>query len=174
MVRLAEYADQVLYSFSDWHIIVLGAVFAAAVSLLMLGAFFSKHPVVSLLFQLFSLAMLTAGAIAGYYLADYLFRRVETHNMSIWQLYYTDLAIVRGEAVNVSKERLIGCIIGVKAYPPTSGGIDYLLKLANPSFYGEKKLESALEAESSLPFEVELNGVKYDDNLTFSIRTKCR
>ncbi|MDR0747040.1 MAG: DUF2393 domain-containing protein [Helicobacteraceae bacterium] len=173
-MRLAEYADQILYSFSDWHIIVLGAVFAAAVLLLLLGALFSKYAIVSLLFQLSSLAMLTAGAIAGYYLTDYLFRRVETRNLSVWQLYYTDLALVRGDAVNVSREHLNGCVIGVKAYPPPNGKVDYMLKLARPSFYGEKRLESALAAGSSLPFEVELDGVKYDDQLTFSIRVKCR
>ncbi|MDR2152218.1 MAG: hypothetical protein LBO72_05320, partial [Helicobacteraceae bacterium] len=66
------------------------------------------------------------------------------------------------------------CRIKAIAYEPPSGTIDYLRKLAHPSAKGETKLEGVINPNESRRFEIELDGVTRDQNLTLSISARCR
>ncbi|MDR0665612.1 MAG: DUF2393 family protein [Helicobacteraceae bacterium] len=174
IIRLIALSDELLYSLTPYHLAVFGAVFAALILCLIISASLSGRPSLSLIFQMCALGILVVGPVAGYFWVERRYKPFAIENPTILNLYYQEKAIVFGEALNTGDKPLDECRVKIIAYEPPNGTLDYLRKLARPTATGEIKLKNAIYPDERRKFEIELDGVKYDQNLTLSINIRCR
>lgn len=174
MARVIAWGDDFLYSLTHWHAIAFGITFILVILFLAAAIFMAYRPKTSLILQMTSLAMLTAGPLAAYWAVESLYKPAVMQEVTLQNLYYQDKAIVRGHVLNVGSQTLYGCVIKTKGYPPPTGIADYLFKLVRPLSQGEQTLSHPIAPQMRHPFEVELPGVTYEQNLTVSINLRCR
>ncbi|GHV59618.1 hypothetical protein FACS1894103_3360 [Campylobacterota bacterium] len=149
-------------------------MFILLILFLTLSVLLSHRPLVAIVLQMCALAILTIGAAASYFLVEQIFNTVGIQNLKIVHLYYQNKALVQGEALNLSSRTLEACQVRVKGYEPPTNSLDYMSKLASPASTGVSTLPVPLAVNTYVPFEVELAGITYEQNITLSIITRCR
>lgn len=151
-----------------------GIVFILLILFLTLSVIMSHRPLAALVLQMCALAILTIGAVVSYFLVEQIFNTVGIQNLKIVHLYYQNKALVQGEALNLSNHPLENCQVRVKGYEPPTNSLDYISKLAKPASSGVTTLQIPLEVNTYAPFEVVLESITYEQNITLSIITRCR
>lgn len=174
MARVIGLSDQFFYSLTHWHAIAFGVVFIFVILFLAGAIYMAYRPKTSLILQMASLAMLTAGPLGAYWLVESLYKPALMENVTIQHLYYQDKALLRGEVLNIAGHTLYGCVLKAKGYEPPTGTIDYIIKLAKPLSQGDRVLDYPIPPQMRHPFEIELPGVAYDQNISVSINLRCR
>ncbi|MDR3347293.1 MAG: DUF2393 domain-containing protein [Helicobacteraceae bacterium] len=175
IARLIELSDAYLYSLSFWHLIVFGAIFALTVMCLIAAASLArKRPLISLLMQLLSIFMISVGMIASYFAVNRVTKPISIRDLTINHFYYHDTATVRATIYNNGAESLYECKVRVKGYEPPSSMSDYLMKIYRPLSIGNARLNAPIEPSGAMPFEVDLRGIAYDQNISLSIAVSCR
>ncbi|MDR2905247.1 MAG: DUF2393 domain-containing protein [Helicobacteraceae bacterium] len=167
-------SDNVLYSLTTYHLIGFAVIFAILLIIIILAVSVSHIAVLSLFLQFFALAFLIAAPIISYFFIEKTFKYVGVENLVIMNMYYQDVALVRGTAQNLSKNTLDGCQIKIKCYEPPKGTFDYFMKLATTKSVGLATISKPLNPGEITTFEAEIANVKYDDNLSLSASIRCR
>lgn len=174
MARVIALCDHFLYSLTPWHALAFGVVLVMVILLLVAAIYMAYNPKTSLILQMSSLAMLTAGPLLGYWFVEVLYKPAAMENVTVQNLYYQDKALVRGEVYNEGANTLFGCMVKVKGYEPPTGLTDYLFKLIRPLSAGELRLNYPIPPQMRHPFEIELPGITYEQNISVSINLRCR
>ncbi len=174
VVELAEYSDGFIYSLTPFHAIGFGVALFLSLMLLLAAIYWAYRAKLSLLLQMAALGMLIAGPILAYHLVEALYKPARFENITTQNLYYQDKMLVRGVVVNEASIALSECQIRIRAFEPATGPIDRTLKLLSPVATGKKQLQFALSAGAHYPFEVEVPGPTYEQNLSIAINLRCR
>lgn len=173
-MALANHSDSFLYSLTPFHAIGFGVAFFLSLLLLLAGVYWAYRPKTSLVLQMASLGMLLAGPIGAYHLVESYYKPAHFKDLTIQYLYYQDKALVQGQVFSDATHPLSECFIRAKAYEPPKGSLDLILKLISPIASGEKRLQGVIRPQTPHHFSLEIPGPRYDDNLSVSLKLRCR
>lgn len=174
MQNLYSLSDNVLYSYSSELLISFGLIFVVFIGFVLLSIYFRKNNKLSFFFIFFALFIIIIAPIISYNLINNFYKTTNYQDLNLRQLVFKQEAVLKGHLANSSDKVLKNCKIIGKLYGKTDSKFKQFFSLIRPKSTTQVVLNTSIYPKESQEFKLVFKRISYDDNLSLSLKTRCK
>ncbi|MGP1560814.1 MAG: DUF2393 family protein [Helicobacteraceae bacterium] len=151
-----------------------GLVLAVFFIFLILYVAFKAKKILSFVFLSLSLFSIVVGPFFAYNFVSSKFESVSYDALRLKQLYFTNSAVLTGELTNTSGKKIADCKLSGKAFGATNSVFKQFFGLIRARSRAEVFIDGIIAPGKTHEFELTFRGIKFDDNVSIFLKTRCR